>query len=416
MTPPMTTPPIQAARAAPLRRRRRRRPSHDRLGLAQLALARSVDAGNLLETLLVSAVAAILGLRAYLRATGYPQVGGGGLHVAHMLWGGLLMLVALVLLLAFLGHTRRRLAAVIGGLGFGVFVDELGKFITSDNNYFYKPTVGLLYVLFVVLFLAFRAIEHQRPFSPAEALANAADTLREMVLGGATRAERARALSLLEASGASGPLAEALRDFVAVAPKSAETKPSLPERAAERGRRLYERLVAWPWFGRSIIALFVFNAILGLVVVVAVGTILVAGVAIVLSGHADPELRANVIAELMAEAGASPAARVATLISGGASLAALGCTVMGAARLRTDRLAALRWFKRSVLLSLLLGLPFQFFLQEFGALGGLARQLVLLVGVDYLLRQEVAQRAGRPVLGNPMPTGPMAAESVPAQP
>ena len=63
---------------------------------------RNIEAGNLLETFMISAVAAILGIRFFLHVTGYPQIGGGGLHIAHMLWGGLLMLVAIVISLAFL--------------------------------------------------------------------------------------------------------------------------------------------------------------------------------------------------------------------------------------------------------------------------------------------------------------------------
>ncbi len=47
-----------------------------------------------LTTFVVSAVSAILVTRAYLALTGYPQVGGdGGLHIAHVLPGGPLMLV-----------------------------------------------------------------------------------------------------------------------------------------------------------------------------------------------------------------------------------------------------------------------------------------------------------------------------------
>ena len=44
---------------------------------------RNLDAGQLLETFLVSAVAAFLGVRFFLGATGYPRLGGGGLHIAH---------------------------------------------------------------------------------------------------------------------------------------------------------------------------------------------------------------------------------------------------------------------------------------------------------------------------------------------
>lgn len=318
-------------------------------------------------------------------------MGGGELHIAHMLWGGLLMLVALVLLLAFLGAARRRLAAVVGGVGFGTFIDKLGKFITSDNDYFYKPTVGLLYVLFVLLFLAFRTIEHRRPLSPVEALANATDTLRELVLGGATPAERARALRLLEHSGAAGPFAGAVRAVIATAPAAAETTPSLPARLAARGHHVYGRLIAWRWFGRAVMVVFLLNAVLGLVAVIAVGAALV-GIGVLLLGIAGPEVRETVSAELLAEAGTSPAASVAELVSLAAALASLGCTVVGAARLRAHRLAALRWFKRSVLLSLLLMQPFQFFADQFGALGGLATQLVLWVGVNYLLHQESARR------------------------
>ena len=40
---------------------------------------------------------AVVGTRWYLQATGYPQVGGGELHIAHMLWGGFLLVVAALL-------------------------------------------------------------------------------------------------------------------------------------------------------------------------------------------------------------------------------------------------------------------------------------------------------------------------------
>ena len=137
---------------------------------------RDTDAGDSIEILLVGAIGSILAIRAFLAATGYPQIGGGGLHIAHMLWGGFFMLAALVLLFRYWNPSLRRLAAVLGGIGFGTFIDELGKFITSDNDYFYQPTVALLYVLFMLLFLLVRAVRRGAALSPQEQLVN--DQLR----------------------------------------------------------------------------------------------------------------------------------------------------------------------------------------------------------------------------------------------
>src|SRR5919109_993516 len=64
---------------------------------------RNADFGELQETFLVCAVATILIVRTQLWLTNYPQLGGHGLHIAHLLWGGLLMLAALVMLLFFIG-------------------------------------------------------------------------------------------------------------------------------------------------------------------------------------------------------------------------------------------------------------------------------------------------------------------------
>ena len=139
---------------------------------------RDTDTGDLLEILLVMSVVTILINRAFLAMTHYPKIAFGSMHIAHMLWGGLLMLVALVMLFRFWNPSIRRLAAFISGVGFGLFIDELGKFITEDNDYFFQPTIAILYILFITLFLVFRSLINRFPLTEREISVN--KSLREI--------------------------------------------------------------------------------------------------------------------------------------------------------------------------------------------------------------------------------------------
>jgi hypothetical protein len=339
-----------------------------RRGLVKFDFARNVDAGNHFELFLVSAVAAILVIRLYLELTGYPQMGGHGLHIAHMLWGGLLMLAANVLLLGFLGKRVKRTAAVVGGIGFGAFIDELGKFITADNDYFYAPTVGLIYVIFVALFLLFRQIERNRALSREENLVNAADMIKEVILDGAQSDEIARSLTLLERSGARGPLSASIQEAVLSAGRAEPYPPSIPARLTAAGRRAYERLVRWRWFQRAILLLFALEA--GTALVLA--TLVLLGWSVM--GFGAEEKRSFATLGLFTGAVLS------------AALAAVGMV-----RLVRSALAAYRWFKRSVLVSIFFVQVFLFFEAQLAALGGLAFSLALLSGLNEMLSAEHAR-------------------------
>ena len=62
----------------------------------RVPFVRVLKLSRLLETFFIASVTFILVIRAFLASTGYPQLRGHGLHIAHLLWGGLLMLIALI--------------------------------------------------------------------------------------------------------------------------------------------------------------------------------------------------------------------------------------------------------------------------------------------------------------------------------
>ena len=96
---------------------------------------------------------------------------GVDLHIAHALYGGALMMFALLIGWMTLGAATRLLAVVLGGIGFGLFLDEIGKFVAKDNDYFYGPARrGFMYILVVFLLVAARIVRDVRPLSADECL------------------------------------------------------------------------------------------------------------------------------------------------------------------------------------------------------------------------------------------------------
>lgn len=123
----------------------------------------------LLDIFAASGLITIFGTRAYLALMNYPQIGGETLHIAHMLWGGLL-LVLVVLFLGLANQPDKRIAMLAGGIGFGLFIDELGKFITVDNNYFYRPAASIIIIVYIILWVSLRFIiarHENKPLLPA---------------------------------------------------------------------------------------------------------------------------------------------------------------------------------------------------------------------------------------------------------
>jgi len=130
---------------------------------------------------LLSFAASVAGTRLFLELANYPQIGGGGLHIAHVLWGGLLLFASSVLPLLFANRWVYPLGAVLAGAGVGLFIDEVGKFITANNDYFYPAAAPIIYAFFLLVVLIYTRVRRQPPPDPRLELYHALDVLEEVL-------------------------------------------------------------------------------------------------------------------------------------------------------------------------------------------------------------------------------------------
>lgn len=337
---------------------------------------RNVDIGDLQDTFLVCAVATILVIRLQLWLTHYPQLGGGKLHIAHLLWGGMGMLIALILLLSFVGRSLRTPAAIVGGIGFGFFIDEVGKFITSDNDYFFKPAAGVIYVVFIVLFLVTRSMQRRRGFTAREYLVNAMDIATEAARHDFDEREKRRALSMLDRCDPGDPVVEPVRQLLHHLQAIPAGEPPRVTRWALAVRDWYFGIVERPWFARTIGWVFAVWALSQ--VAALLGVVLDAA-----AGHLSFINVASITAPFVA-----------------AVLVAIGIAQLAA----RDRLDAYRWFDRALLVQIFISEVFAFVVSQFQAVLGLSIAILLLITIRYMIRGERQLLHGAGPAKAPAPT------------
>jgi hypothetical protein len=124
----------------------------------------------ILITLLCFA-ASVAFTRLFLTLTGFPQIGKGELHIAHVLWGGALLYTSVLILLIFSDQRMFVFGSILAGVGVGLFTDEIGKFITQSNDYFFPVAAPLIYICFLVSLLVLLKIRHFSHSAPGEKLA-----------------------------------------------------------------------------------------------------------------------------------------------------------------------------------------------------------------------------------------------------
>ncbi len=102
---------------------------------------------------------------------------------------------------AYIGRGPRPVAALLSGVGFGLFIDEVGKFVTADNDYFFGPAAAIMYVVFVGLVVGAHAWRRHRPLSDRERVANTAHVLVDGLAGRLSDGRRQEALHTLDSVG-----------------------------------------------------------------------------------------------------------------------------------------------------------------------------------------------------------------------
>lgn len=330
---------------------------------------RRYDFVEKLEWFLVSAVAMILIIRTQLWLTNYPQLGGNGLHIAHLLYGGFFMAVAIWISLIYLNRRARSVAAILGGVGFGFFIDELGKFITEDNDYFFKPAAGIIYVIFIVMFLVIRELSRGQTLDQRTALANALAFLPSTVTGEFRRGEYETATQLLDRADQDDPLVEQSRryfDRVAIAPNQ---PPSRLSQWASRQHRRITALTERPNFGETVIAIIVVWAFLSML------------------GAAAIEINIGDIND-DSPVGGEQTGLTASLRSI-AILVSVGFVAVGVLRMRRGQhQRAYRSFSLALLVSIFVTRFFSFLDSQFAAVFGLAVDLILYAAIAELASQD----------------------------
>lgn len=318
---------------------------------------RNINAGALIENFLISAVVSILVIRAFLHIFGYPQLGSEGFHIAHMLWGGFLMMISILALFIFLNKEVEYITSILGGIGFGTFVDELGKFITNDNNYFYQPTVALLYVLFVLLFIGARMFERYFKLTQEEYAVNALEMTKQAVMHDLDEEEKKTALSLLKKADPANPIVKMLRETLEKTSPLPKGKPNIFHQIRDIARKTYLRLIRAPSFSTLVVTFFVATSLVSLF----------------------QAFFSFTKAATFSEWGQL----IFSVVSG--IFVLIGVYFL---RYKNSRNTAYEMFKYAVIFSILLTQFFRFLQEQLSAITGLFLNLVILSVLQYLIYEE----------------------------
>ncbi len=317
---------------------------------------------------MVSSIVTILATRLYLHVTGYPQISSDVLHIAHLLPGGLLMLLALTVLLGTITRSARDFSALVGGIGFGLFWDELGKFITKDNNYFFEPTAGLIYLSFILFYLTVRLVQ-RRSYTEEDYLANAIDLAKEGAIKEMDPKEYALAERYLSHVSPSHALYAETSALLKASKPTKAYSPLLYDRIVDIARKPFLWLTHQTWFRKVLVISIGLYALvsLGAVLYLTFDVLTVEGVRQAISGSGVS--RTEIVAGL--------GSFTATMIIIWGMLAIL----------RGHKLTGYRHIESALLINIFVTQVFLFFENQFSAAIG----LVITISILFAMRVFISE-------------------------
>lgn len=142
----------------------------------------------LLITLLCFA-ASVTVTRLFLNITGFPQIGKGDIHIGHVLWGGVVLFSGALLPLMLANRWVFDVSAALSGVGVGLFIDEVGKFITQSSDYFTPAAAPIIYAFFLITLMLLTYIRNPLEENSRMRLHRDLELMEEMLDGDLSTAE-----------------------------------------------------------------------------------------------------------------------------------------------------------------------------------------------------------------------------------
>ncbi|NMC35580.1 hypothetical protein GYA49_00895 [Candidatus Beckwithbacteria bacterium] len=319
--------------------------------------AYNLEAGRYLENFMIMTVSSVLVIRVFLSVTNYARLGNTQLHIAHMLWGGLFMMIALVFAMAFLNKEAKYVASIVGGIGFGFFIDELGKFITEDNDYFFEPTFAIMYVIFVLMFFAFRTLDKKIKLDQKDYAINGLELVKEIIFSDLDQDEKARALAYFAKAKTNDEVTKSLKQLVQSIKVQPVAKRNILSQAKYYLKKAYLDSVKNRLSARLLTTIFIIGMMISI---------------------AKMLLTVDIAHSTFWDWGTI----ISTLIAG--ILVLMGVYLLQ----RKKRRKAYEKFKQSLLVLILLTQFFSFYHHQLVAVLWLIAYITVYVGLQYLIEQE----------------------------